>query len=145
MSKQGYIPLKERAVHAWQEERSKRAAQLLKRINLTFELRQKLERLFGDDLPIKVVTDLQDRPIAMIEDLRFTLETHGKKNQQNLMLMDTCPRCLAETGTPINTLADLGQLLERFGTALNLGCSECVGLTDDDLMPSNSATFQRQK
>jgi hypothetical protein len=145
MSKQGSIPLKERAVHAWQEERPKRTAQLLKRINLTFELRQKLERLFGHDLPIKVVTDLQDRPIAMIDDLRFTLTTHGKKNQKNLILMDTCPRCWAETGVPINTLANLGQLLERFGTTLNLGCSECIGLTDNELKPSDWATVQRQK
>ena len=138
-------PLKERAKRAWREERPKRVAELLERINLAFELREKLEEVLGDDLPIKILTELQDRPVATVEELRFTLANPYARNLKSLMLIDSCPRCAAETGFIINTLADLGQLFEGFGTTINIGCTECIGLTDDDLKPSYSATVQSQK
>jgi hypothetical protein len=145
MSNRSYVPLRERALRAWNEDRPKRAAKLLRRINQTSELRRKLEKILGHNLPIEVVIDLQDRPIAVIENLRFTLTTHGKKHQKSLILMDSCPRCSAETGTPIDNLADLGQLLEHFGTHLNLGCSACVGLTENELKPSKPSESNRRK
>jgi hypothetical protein len=135
MNKQGYVSLRERAVHAWQEERPKRVALLRRRINLTLELRQKLEEVLGDDLPIRITTDLQDRPIAMIEEVRFTLTNHRKKSRKQLMLLDVCSRCEAETGLIIDSLADLGQLYESLGMKISLGCTECIGLTKDELKP----------
>jgi hypothetical protein len=133
MSNQVYGTLRERAVRAWQKERPKRIAQLLKRANLMLELRKKLEEILGDDLPLKIATDLRDRPIATIEELRFTLTKHRDKNGRRLMLLDVCPRCEAESGLIIESLADLGQLFEGSGTATNLGCTECIGLTDEEL------------
>ena len=133
MSKQGYGTLRKRAVRAWQKERPKRIAQLLKRADLMLELRKKLEEVLGDGLPIKIATDLRDRPIATIEELRFTLANYPEKNRKGLMLLDVCPRCEAETALLIDSLADLGQLFEGLGTKINLGCSECLGLTDDEL------------
>ena len=133
MSKQGYGTLRKRAVRAWRKERPKRIAQLLKRADLMFELRKKLEEVLGDNLPIKIITDLRDRPIATIEELSFTLTKHPGTNQKRLMLLDTCPRCAAETGLIIDSLADLGQLFEGLGMKISLGCSECIGLTDDEL------------
>lgn len=97
------------------------------------ELRKKLEEVLGDGLPIKIITDLRDRPIATVEELSFTLIKHRGKNQKRLMLLDTCPRCAAETGLIIDSLADLGQLFEGLGMKISLGCSECIGLTDDEL------------
>ena len=122
-----------RAVRAWRKERPKRIAQLLKRADLMIELRKKLEEVLGDGLPIKITTYLRDLPIAMIEELRFTLTKHRRKNQKRIMLLDTCPRCAAETGLFIDSLADLGQLFEGLGMKISLGCSECIGLTDDEL------------
>ena len=49
------------------------------------------------------------------------------------MLLDVCSRCEAETGLIIDSLADLGQLFEGLGTKISLGCTECIGLTDDEL------------
>lgn len=135
MSKQGYGTLRKRAVRAWRKERPKRVAQLLKRTDLMLELRKKFEEVLGDDLPIKIVADVRDRPIAMIEELRFTLTNHCKKSRKKLMLLDTCSRCEAETGLIIDSLADLGQLFEGLGTKISLGCTECIGLTDDELKP----------
>jgi hypothetical protein len=135
MSKQGYGTLRKRAVHAWRKERPKRIAQLLKRAGLMLELREKLEEVLGDNLPIKIATDLRDRPIATIEELRFTLTNHRGKNQKRLMLLDVCSRCEAETGLIINNLADLGQLFEGLGKKISLGCSECLGLSDEELKP----------
>ncbi len=135
MRNQGYVPLRERAVRAWRKERPKRIARLLKRADLMLELRKKSEEVLGDGLPIKIITDLRDRPVATIEELRFTLTNHRDKNRRSLMLLDTCPRCEAETGLIINSLADLGQLFEGLGTRINLGCTECIGLTDEDLKP----------
>jgi hypothetical protein len=125
--------LRKRAVRAWRKERSKRVAQLLKRADLTLELRKKLEEVLGDGLPIKIVTDVRNRPIAMIEELRFTLTHHREKNRRSLMLLDACLRCESETGLIIDSLANLGQLFEGFGGTINLGCTECIGLTDDEL------------
>ena len=135
MSNQGYGTLRKRAMCAWRKERPKRAAQLLKRANLRLELRKNLEDVLGDDLPVKIATDLRGRPIAMIEELRFTLTNHCEKSRKKLMLLDTCSRCEAETGLTINSLADLGQLFEGLGTKISLGCTECIGLTDDELKP----------
>lgn len=136
MSKKGYVPLRERAIRAWKEERPSRAAQLRKRVNLTLELREKLEEVLGVGLTMKIVTDLQDRPIAMIEELRFTLTNHLVDCPKDLVLIGICSRCEAETAFIIKTLADLGQLFECFGMSENLGCTECIGLTNDDLKPS---------
>lgn len=133
MNKQGYVSLRERAVRAWQEERPNRVALLRRRVNLMRELRKKLEEVVGDDLPVKIAIDLRDRPIAIIEDLRFTLTNHCKKSRKKLMLLEACPRCEAETGLIIDSLADLGQLFEGLGTKINLGCTECIGLTEDEL------------
>lgn len=135
MSNQGYGTLRKRAARAWLKERPKRVAQLLKRAELMIELRKKLEEVLGDDLPIKIETDLRDRPIATIEELRFTLTNHRQKNQKRLILIDVCHRCEAETGMIIDSLADLGQLFEGFGMTIRLGCTECIGLTDDELKP----------
>lgn len=135
MNKQGYVSLRERAVRAWQEERPKRVALLRRRVNLMRELRKKLEEVLGDDLPVKIATDLRDRPIAVIEELRFTLTNHCKKNRKQLMLLDACCRCEAETGLIIDSLADLGQLFEGLGTKISLGCTECIGLTEHELKP----------
>ena len=135
MNKQGYVSLRERAVRAWQEERPKRVALLRRRINLTLELRKKLEEVLGDDLPVRIATDLQDRPIAIIEEVRFTLTNHCKKSRKQLMLLDVCSHCAAETGLVIDSLADLGQLFEGLETKISLGCSECLGLTKDELKP----------
>lgn len=105
------IPLKERAKLAWQEERPKRVAELLERLNLAFELRKKLEEVLGDDLPINILTELQDRPVATVEEFRFTLTPSYTTSPKSLILIDSCPRCAAETGFVINTLADLGQFI----------------------------------
>jgi hypothetical protein len=133
MSNRGYGTLRKRAVHAWRKERPKRVAQLLERAELMLELRKKLEEVLGDDLPVNIAVDLRDRPIAIIEDLRFTLTNHCKKGRKKLMLLDACSRCEAETGLIIDSLADLGQLFESLGTKISLGCTECIGLTDDEL------------
>lgn len=133
MSNRGYVTLRERAVDAWRSERPKRVAQLLKRAGLMLELREKLEEVLGDNLPIKVATDLRDRPIATIEQLRFTLTEDCEKNQKKLLLLDACSRCEAETGLVIDSLADLGQVFEGLETKISLGCTECIGLTDDEL------------
>jgi hypothetical protein len=135
MNKQSYVSLRVRAVRAWREERPKRIALLRRRVNLTLELRKKLEEVLGDDLPVQLATDLQDRPIAIIEDLRFTLTSNCKKSRKQLMLLDACSRCEAETGLIIDSLADLGQLYEGLGTKISLGCTECIALTDDELKP----------
>ena len=99
------------------------------------ELRKKLEEVLGDDLPIEIGTDLRGRPIAMVEDLRFTLTSHPEENQKSLMLLDICHRCHAETGSIIDSLADLGQLFEAFETVISLGCSVCIGLKAAELKP----------
>lgn len=135
MSKQGHGTLRKRAVRAWRKERPKRVARLLKRADLMLELREKLEEVLGDGLSIKIATDLRDRPIAMIEELRFTLTNHRNKSRKKLMLLDACSRCEAETGLIIDSLADLGQLFEGLGAKISLGCTECIGLTDDELKP----------
>lgn len=135
MNKQGYVTLRERAVRAWQEERPNRVALLRRRVNLMRELRKKLEEVLGDDLPVKIATDLRDRPIAIIEELHFTLINHCKKSRKQLMLLNACSRCEAETGLIIDSLADLGQLFEGLGTKISLGCTECIGLTEDELKP----------
>lgn len=133
MNKQGYVSLRERAVRAWQEERPHRVVLLRRRVNLTLELRKKLEEVLGDGLPVKIATDLRDRPIAIVEELRFTLTNHCKKGRKKLMLLDACCRCEAETGLIIDSLADLGQLYEGSGMKVSLGCTECIGLTSDEL------------
>jgi len=102
---------------------------------LKLELRKKLEEVLGDNLPVKIATDLQDRPIAIVEELRFTLTNHCKKNQKKLMLLDVCSRCEAETGFIIDSLADLGQLYEGLEMKVSSGCTECIGLTNDELKP----------
>jgi hypothetical protein len=135
MKNQGHGALRKRAARAWKKERPKRVALLLKQADLTLELRKKLEEVLGDGPPIKIITDVRGRPIAMIEDLRFTLAHHREKNRKRLMLLDACLRCESETGLIIDSLADLGQLFEGFGTTINLGCTECLGLTDDELEP----------
>jgi hypothetical protein len=135
MNNRRHVPLRERAVRAWQKERPTRIAQLLKRADLALDLRKKLEGLVGDDLPIIIVSDLRGRPIAMVEELRFTLTNYHGTRRRRLMLLDVCPRCEAETGLIINSLADLGQLFEGMGTKISLGCTECIGLTDDELKP----------
>ncbi|MDQ3818855.1 MAG: hypothetical protein M3362_14440 [Acidobacteriota bacterium] len=135
MSTQWYGKLRERAVRAWRKERPERIARLLKQTALAHELREKLEEMFGNDLPIKTATDLLGRPIGTIEDLRFTLAEHSNRSRKCLMLLDVCSRCEAETGVVIDSLADLGQLFEGLEAKIGLGCTECVGLTDDDLKP----------
>lgn len=130
MSNQGYSTLRKRAVRAWRKERPKRKARLLKRSDLMLELRGKLEEVLGDDLPIEIVTDLLDRPIATIEELRFTLSKYCDENRKQLILLDTCPHCNAETAVTINSLADLGQLFAGMGRVTILGCTKCLDLTD---------------
>jgi hypothetical protein len=135
MNDQGYVPLRERALRAWGEERQNRIAQLTKRANLTLELHKKIETVLGSGLPIKIITDLQDRPIATIEEIRFTLDDRCAKSRKRLMLLDVCSRCAAETGLIIDSLADLGQLFEGLGMKISLGCTECIGITDEELKP----------
>lgn len=133
MSNRGYVTLRERAVRAWRRERPLRVAQLLKRADHMLELREKLEEVLGDDLPIKLTTDLRDRPVATIEQLRFTLTENCEKGQKQLMLLDACSRCEAEVGVIVDSLAALGQLFEGLETKISLGCTECIGLTDEEL------------
>lgn len=93
--------------------------------------------MLGSGLPINVVTDLQNRPIAIIEDLRFTFADFGRESRGNISLIHVCPRCEAEVGFAVGNLAELGQLLDSFDTSKNLGCSECIGLTDSELTPED--------
>lgn len=136
MGNQRHVTLRERAVRAWRKERPKRIAKLSQRVGMTLELRKKVEEMLGDDLSIKIATDLRGRQVATVEELRFILTNHCEKSRRSLMLLDACPRCDAETGLIINSLADLGQLFEGFGRMISLGCTECIGLTDDELTPS---------
>jgi hypothetical protein len=136
MDDRGYVPLRTRAVCAWRKERPKRIAQLLNRAALMLELREKLEEALGRDLPIHITIDLMDRPIATVEELRFTLTNNCEQSLRRLMLLDTCPRCETERGEVISSLADLGQLFEGLGGKIYLGCSECLGISDEELTPS---------
>lgn len=134
MSGKGYVTLRERAERAWKKERPKRVAHLLKRANRTQELREKIEEVFGEGIPAAITTDLQDRPVAAIEGFRFTLPDEGREGSpKSLVLIDNCPRCEAETGFVIDTLAELGQLIEGLMRLGRSSCSECLGLTDEDL------------
>lgn len=143
MSNQGRFTLRQRALRAWRKERPKRVAQLLKRAELAMELRKKLEEMFGGDLLMEIMTDFRGRPVAMIEGLSFTLTNRHEKDRKRLMLLDACTRCEAEAGLVINSLADLGQLFEGLGTKISLGCTECIGLTDEELPPSICAKRTR--
>src|SRR5215216_5354209 len=117
MSDKGHVTLRERAARAWKKERPKRVAHLLRRASQRRELRDKLKEVFGDDIPIAITTDLQERPVATIEGLRFTFADQARGGRRkSLMLIDNCPRCEAETGVIIGTLADLGQLIEGLVT-----------------------------
>lgn len=133
MAAKGHAPLRERATRAWQKERPRRVAQLVRRARLSLELRKKIKEVLGEDLPMRIITDPQDRPVAIIEEFRFTLSEQHDGEYKGLILIDTCPRCEAETGYTINTIADLGQLIEGFGITIRSSCTECIGLTDDDL------------
>lgn len=134
MSDKGYVTLRERAARAWKKERPKRVAHLLTRASRTQELREKLEEVFGEGIPTTITTDLQDRPVATIEGFRFTLADQGREGiPKSLVLIDNCPRCEAETGVVIDTLAELGQLFEGLMRLGRSSCSECLGLTDEDL------------
>lgn len=99
-------------MRAWRKERPRRISRLSNRADLILELRKKVERILGDGLSIKITIDLLERPIATIEELRFTLSEHRDRSQRMIMLIDSCPRCGAETVVIINSLADLGQLFE---------------------------------
>lgn len=134
MSDKGHVTLRERAERAWKKERPKRVAHLLKRADRTQELREKLKQVFGEDIPTTITNDLQDRPVATIEGFRFTLADQGRDGcPKSLALIDNCPRCDAETGFVIDTLAELGQLFEGLMRLGRSSCSECLGLTDEDL------------
>jgi hypothetical protein len=136
MRDKGYVTLKERAARAWKKERPKRVAHLLRRVNRAQELLEKLKEVFGEDIPVAITTDLQDRPVATIEGFRFALADQVREGcPKSLVLIDNCPRCEAETGFVIDTLADLGQLFEGLTRMGRSSCSECLGLTDDDLKP----------
>lgn len=133
MENRVYVPLRERALRAWRKDRPKRIAQLRRRIAVAISLREELEKVFGDSLPINVITDLHNRPVAIIEELRFTFIDFRGESEKNIALINVCPRCEAEVGFAIGNLAELGQLLESFDTSKNLGCSECIGLSDSEL------------
>lgn len=134
MSGKGYVTLRERAARAWKKERPKRVAHLLGRASRTQELREKLKEVFGEGIPTTITTDLQDRPVATIEGFRFTLADQGREGcPKSLVLIENCPRCDAETGYVIDTLAELGQLFEGLMRMGRSSCSECLGLTDEDL------------
>lgn len=137
MSEKGQVPLKERAARAWQKERPKRVALLLRRAGLSLELRKKIKEVLGKGLPTRIVTDPQGRPVATIEEFQFTLSERREGGNRSLMLIDSCYRCGAETGHVIDTIADLGQLIEGFGMMKTSSCTECIGLTDDDLVLSD--------
>lgn len=143
MSDKGYVTLKERAERAWKKERPKRVAHLLRRAERTQELREKLREMCGEDVPATITTDLQERPVATIEGFRFTLADEGREcRPKSLVLIDNCPRCEAETGFVIDTLAELGQLLEGVMRLGRSSCSECLGLTDEDLKPSGLPDYR---
>jgi hypothetical protein len=134
MSDKGYVPLRERAAQAWKKERPKRVAHLLRRASRTQELREKVKEVFGEGIPTTITTDLHDRPVATIEGFRFTfVDRFPGRRHKSLMLIDNCPRCDAETGFVIDTLTELGQLLEGLTRLGRSSCSECLGLTDEDL------------
>lgn len=134
MSDKGYVTLRERAERAWKKERPRRVAHLLSRASRTQELREKLKEIFGEGIPTTITTDLQNRPVATIEGFRFTLADPGREGSpKSLALIDNCPRCDAETGYVIDTLAELGQLFEGLMRMGRSSCSECLGLTDEDL------------
>ena len=145
MVAKGHVPLRERAARAWQKERPRRIAQLVKRANLSLELRKKIEEVLGEDLPTRIIPDSQDRPVATIDEFRFTLSEQHEEKYKSLMLIDTCPRCEAETGYVINTIADLGQLIEGFGMTIRSSCTECIGLTDDDLKLTASPHYKNRR
>jgi hypothetical protein len=128
MAAKGYAPLRERAARAWQKERPRRVAQLMRRARLSLELRNKIKEVLGEDLSVRIMTDPQDRPVAIIEEFRFTLSEQQEGKYKGIMLIDTCPRCEAETGYTINTIADLGQLIEGFEITIRSSCTECIGL-----------------
>lgn len=150
MSDKGHVTLKERAERAWKEERPKRVAHLLRRASRTQELREKLKEVFGEGIPATITTGLQDRPVATIEGFRFTLADQGREGSpESLVLIDNCPRCDAETGFVIDTLAELGQLIEGLMRLGRSSCSECLGLTDEDLklltLPNYESSDRRIK
>ena len=140
MDDQDYVSLRERAIQAWHKVRPNYAARLMKQADRMLELRKKLEEVLGSNLPIRIVPNLGDRPVAEIDDLRFALTTIGEDGQKRLVLIDPCPRCGSETVLVIDALADLGKLFDRFGATLYLGCSECVGFEDDELCLELPAT-----
>lgn len=144
MSNPEYVSLRERALRAWEEERPNRVARLMKRAHQMRELSTKLKEVLGSDLPIRVVIDIKDRPVAEIENFRFALTTIGEENQKRLLLIEPCPRCGTETALLIDILADLGQLFDRCGDTLYLGCSECVALTNEDIDASAFPTGRGQ-
>jgi len=150
MSGKGYVTLRERAARAWKKERPKHVAHLLRRASRTQELREKLKEVFGEGIPATITTDLQDRPVATVEEFRFTLADEGREGSpKSLVLIDNCPRCEAETGFVIDTLAELGQLFEGLMRLGRLNCSECLGLTDEDLklpaLPRHESKDKRTK
>jgi hypothetical protein len=136
--------LKERAERVWQEERPKCAVRISKRAHEINELRRKIEDIFGSGLYLDIQVESCGRPVAVIENLRFALASCGRRNRRSLMLIYPCTRCLAEAGSIINSLAELGQLLHYFATVGCSSCSECIGLTDSELIPLRIAVNGQQ-
>jgi len=136
--------LKDRAERAWQEERPKCAVRISKRAHQINELRRKIEDILGSDIYINIQVESNERPVAVIENLRFVLVSCGHRNRKRLMLVYPCTRCLAEAGSTIDSLAELGQLLDYFATVGSSSCSECIGLTDNDLTPLRIAMNGQQ-
>lgn len=136
--------LKERAERVWQEERPKCAGRISKRAHQINELRSKIEDILGPGLFINIQVESNERPVAVIDNLRFVLASCGNKSRKSLMLIYSCTRCLAEAGSIINSLAELGQLLHYFATVGYSSCSECIGLTDSELSPLRIALSGQQ-
>jgi len=136
--------LKDRAERAWQEERPKCAVRISKRAHQINELRRKIEDILGSDIYINIQVESNKRPVAVIDNLRFVLVSREHKRRKSLMLIYPCTRCLAEAGSIINSLAELGQLLHYFAAVGYSSCSECIGLTDSELKPLKIALSGQQ-
>jgi hypothetical protein len=129
------LTLRERAERVWQKERPKSTVRISKRAERIYELRSKIENILGSNLFVDIQVESYGRPVAVIENLRFVLTSCDRKNRRSLMLIYPCHRCLGESGSIINSLVELGQLLHYFATVGSSSCSECIGLTDSELMP----------
>lgn len=107
--------LKERALHAWVEERPLReAVRLQKRAKLLEEFKQRVSRLLDDKIDIQVGIDGNGQVSTTIDGVTLVGVSAGF-GSVSILLVETCSRCRAKVPSyPIKNLADLGQAISRF-------------------------------